>query len=525
MIERPSDDQILRLCESGNNEGALDWFRQQVDHPTTGLFFFLKVVLGYPDLTHGFHGPMCAFIQDDSYSRRGLLCPRKYLKSTCVKGYVLRKLTKDTNQRFLFVGENDKVGGKNLTDVKWHIRENTLFQALYPHMIPPDYGRNWSESSILLPRTKTFDEPTIDTVGIGAKGTGFHYNGIIYDDPIGLIAAQSQAEMQRAIDWFAAAEGLHDSPATWELVVGTRWRHGKGDLYGWIMAEMPHRVLKTKEDGYKWFIQNSGYYAGKPTWPERYPLEVLEKMRKRMRTYLFNANIENNPSAGEGSELKPIHTYTIDQDDRRYLVLEDGEKVLLSNLLRISIYDPSSGGTQAEAENAIVIAGMDWKHRVFFLDAWSKNCGFGRAIEEWHVLNDKWRCAYNYFESVGAHKEVDEMLRMRPARCQFCGKDHRKIRPKPIQPPPGNKEDRIRDYMQPACEEDRIYVGEHLRELKRQLEEFPFCDLLDLADCAAYAVKRLRPPAGSKEDASKKKVEPVNRGAPRTHTAFDHGGY
>src|SRR5215831_16135067 len=108
MIERPTDPEILTLAEKGNAEDALDWFRQEGEK---SLYFWNKIILGYPDLTPTFHGEMCRWLEtSEDAPGRGLLAPRKFLKSSIVKGYILRRLKSDTMQSFLFVGENDAVG-------------------------------------------------------------------------------------------------------------------------------------------------------------------------------------------------------------------------------------------------------------------------------------------------------------------------------------------------------------------------------------------------------------------------------
>jgi len=528
MIERPSDPEILTLAEKGNAEDALQWFREQGER---SLYVWNKIILGYPDLTPTFHWEMCHWLESTEHAQgRGLLAPRKFLKSSIVKGYILRKLTRDTMQAFLFVGENDAVGSKNLTDLKWNIRSNTLFQRLYPHMIPPDYGKNWSESSITLPRSGTRDEPTIQTVGIGAKHTGFHYDGIVYDDPIGLVAAESEAEMARAWSWFEAASGLFKDDLSWELLVGTRWKHGKGDIFGRIQAELPYRVVRGRSQGYLWYIRSCYNPDGSAAWPERYPLHVLEALRRRMKTYLFNANMVNNPTGKEGGDFPEYRTYRM-SEDRQSAVLElaDGveEKVRLADLVRIIVYDPSSGGKHAEAENAIVVAGMDHRRRILALDVWSKNCGFGRAIEEWHRLNDKWKPWRNWYEAVGAHKSVDEILKMRKMDvCDWCQKVHKKLRAYAIKPDDRNKEDRIRALAQPAFEEGRVFIGTHLQKLRQQIEAFPYGDLVDVFDAFAYAISKLRPPLGyaTEEDRERVQSEPRMH-ASRSFTEHEYGGY
>jgi len=530
----PND--ILNVAEKGDAEETLNWIRQRaVEH----TFWFAKTIAGYKDLTPHLHKPVCDWLDSTVRDRgRGLLMPRKYFKSSMVKAWVLKRIVLNPEIRILFVGENDQVGAKNLQDIRWNIQQNPLFQALYPHVIPPDYGKSWSESAITVPRKRSFDEPTIQTVGIGAKHTGFHYDLIVYDDPIGLVAAGSEAEMKRAIEWFQTAPGLLNSVESEELIVGTRWKHGRGDLYGWIMEEMPyHKRRSGDREGYRWYIR-SAIENGESIFPRQpspadptktigYSLRDLELMRQRMGTYQFGCLMLNNPTPKEGADFPDewIKTYSISEDRRSLITSDTHERIEASSLVRLSVYDPSSGGKQARAENAIVVTGTDRKGRIFVLGTWSKNCGFGKSVEQWHVLNDKWRCWGNWFESVGAHKEVDEIIRMRSQPCIYCGKVHRPIRARAIKPPSGSKEDRIRDLAQPAFEQGRIYIGEGMTKLRRQIIEFPHSEMVDIFDALAYAISKSRKPViyntnqGNTEENAKRKVEP------RTHSDVAYGGY
>jgi len=195
--------------------------------------------------------------------------------------------------------------------------------------------------------------------------------------------------------------------------------------------------------------------------------------------------------------------------------------------VRIIVYDPSSGGKHAEAENAIVVAGMDHRRRILALDLWSKNCGFGRAIEEWHRLNDKWKPWRNWYEAVGAHKSVDEILKMRKMDvCDWCQKVHKKLRAYAIKPDDRNKEDRIRALAQPAFEEGRVFIGTHLQKLRQQIEAFPYGDLVDVFDAFAYAISKLRPPLGYADEEDRERVQSEPRmHASRSFTEHEYGGY
>lgn len=563
---KPLAIDLVELARSGRSEETRQAFRRIA---FTSLYFFAKIVLKYQEMTDDLHRPLCEWIENTrTIQRRGVLLPRRHFKSTIVsKSYSLWRLLPlnpedswflelepeerqwlhdfhDPNKRVLIVGESDGVAAKNLNDIKDNILSNALLQWLFPEIIPQEIGKTrWTTSEILLPRTRSFDESSITTMGVGAKGTGFHYDLIIYDDLIGEKSAHSEAEMESAKDWFRAAPGLYNDPKTVEeLMPGTRWKYGRADLYGWIQDEMPEGT----PGGFTWYIRSAieQNAEGRDVliFPERFTFEILESERKRMGDYLFNCNMMNRPTMPEGGDFQEswVKTYRLNEDRRTLLPEDDSGTVTALDLVRVSFYDPSSGGTSARAENAIIVAGMDYRRRVFVLEAWSKNCGYGHAIENWHDINDRLKCWRNLFEDVGSQKEILEIVNMRANPCQFqkrwqkgsgevCGKTHRPLKPVPHRPPGGsqNKEERIRMLAQAAFEERRVYIDYRMEKLRKQILEFPHGELVDLLDALAYCISQLRPPLSEDtiREERRRADERRQRHHARTATGVDYGGY
>lgn len=542
---------IMRSAASGDADLLRDELRGRA---ISSLYYFTKVVLGYKELADHFHLPLCNAIQNTiGLRKRGFLYPRGHFKSTIMKSYALWRLCGGAakpgedprNLRVLVVGESDTVAKKNLNDTKWNVENNQILQWLFPEIIPRNTNdTKWTDTEILLPRTKTFDESTITTIGVGAKTTGFHYDVIIYDDMIGEKASKSEAEMQAAIEWFQYAPGLlNDQRFGEELIIGTRWKAGKADLYGWIMEELPENAVGDR-GGFKWFIRGAYNDDGSVAFPERFSHEILEGIRAREKDYKFSCQYMNRPTMPEGADFNEsqIKSFKVTEDgEGKFTVItpSDGSpQVRLRDLLRMSFYDPSSGGKRANCENAIVVVGTDALRRRFVLSAWSKNCGFGAAIERWHEMNDNYVCYHNYFEAVGAHKTVEELFSERRrfetvngGACSHCQKHHDRISPIPVIPPGGsgrdNKEERIRTFAQAFFENGQVYIREGLLELRRQILSFPHGDLVDQFDCLAYLLWKSRAPASFEDIQTARADEQIVKDMRVQRTNCEHtlGGY
>lgn len=597
MTSSVLNHNVFQLAESGDAENLLDDLRYRA---LTNLYYFSKVVLGYKELSPRLHLEFCDWIQETFWIRfRGGLIPRGHFKSTIVsKSYPLWRLLDipehlfakypdleqyrqyhDSNTRVLIVGESAEVAAKNIKDVKWNLLHNQLLQALFPSLVPPDINDTiWREDEILLPRSRSFDESSLTTIGVGAKTTGKHWDLIIYDDLIGEKAAKSEAEMEAAKHWFKFAPGLANNPETVEeLFIGTRWKAGTADLYGYVMATLPSEIEDVAKEsvssessavgglggvpgggassrvnsegersgGFVWYIRsaiepNPRTGEPEPIFPERFSVRTLELIRKREGEYAYSCNYLNNPVAEGISDfdLRWLKEYKVAEDGKTLEFSDGSPAIVLGHLTRISFYDPSSGGRSAKCEAAITAVGGDALRRKIFLAEWSDNTTYGKAACKWMSLNDKFIFAKNYYEKVSGQKSIEDIVYLLNAilrsgkPCPHCGTNHRPMRVEGITPPGGSaeksKDDRIRGYLQETVEAGRFYIRHNShRKFRTQYSEFPHGSLKDVLDSAAYAVHLSPTPRSWEEVQEEKEREKLMTQVhhPRTHTEYNYGGY
>lgn len=580
-----SQADILNLAESGRAEDLqMELWRRNL----CSLYYFGKVTMGYNKMVDHLHLPLCDHLQNTiTVKKRGVLWPRGHFKSTVIaKAYPLWRVLPiplsfekwmhergedamldllhkwhNPDNRFLIIGETDGVAQKDLKDARWHLENNQVLRWLfYPNFKPEG---KWTDSELLLPRSKSWDESTLVADGVGAKGTGFHYTGIIYDDPIGEKAAKSVrmgsgSEMRAAIDWFKTAPGLLEDPKTGEeLIAATRWCHGTLDLYGWIMAHLPDPSSEAvqslpkedadavnERDGFTWSIKSCFDDEGKPIFPERFTIASLKAIRHREGAYLFNCQYMNDPTAPEGSDFtdEMLNDYTISEDKRTLIPSDGTPPVTVASLYRITFWDPSPGGQQAEAENALITIGASSDRRIFVLDPWMKNCTYGQALEHYHRVNDMLRPIYTYYEQVGAQKSVEDVEKERQLAgkespyCKHCASEgrgdkivHRPLHLKAEKPPAGTKEDRILGWSREKISTRQVYFrfGGMFERLRKQITQFPHSKPIDGFDALAYCLHLVKYPSRQEDEATEKADSLALQQAwkPRTNTQYDYGGY
>lgn len=530
------------------------------DKALRSLYFFNKVVMSYAQMRDYLHLSLCDHIHQTAFNvrKRAYMWPRGYYKSSVGKGYALwslipcpekdylgnayseeLKAIHDPNGPVLFVGESEAVASSKLRDIKWQLETNQLLQWLFPE-IYPDVKSKWTESELLLKRSKTMDESSLMAIGVGGKITGFHFRKIIYDDIFGEKAAESQAEAEKVWSWFEVAPGLLQEPGTGEeLILGTRWKHGKADLYGRIKEQLPYEVSESGRSTGFVFFEKAIVENDQPTFPDKYPWHTIKELEKRLGPYRFACNFMNAPNLPEGADFRPawIKEYKISEDKKTIIPSDGSPSIAVGKLLRMSFYDVSAGGVSATAENAQVVAGMDSMKRIFCLVAWGKNCTIGEAVENWHRLNDKLHCYKNHYEYVGAQKVVEDLIKERNLGaigpkgpiCRTCGESHYRITPLPVKPPGGkSKEERIRMFAQEAFEQGRVYLHESMLKLKGQITSFPHGDLVDIFDAFAYLCNLLRPPMSDEELLDAQDEEELHKIPPASRVVSGsrhYGGY
>ena len=152
-------------------------------------------------------------------------------------------------------------------------------------------------------------------VGGPITGKGFHL-GII-DDPVKNAEDASSPTIQlKHQEWYGSTFYTRGEPGNAIIVVQTRWN--EADLSGWLLAQ------EADEEPEYWHVVNLPAVAedmpqtfpdtctveadfrqpGQALCPERYSLEKLRKIARRIGTYFWNALFQQRPSAVEGAILK-----------------------------------------------------------------------------------------------------------------------------------------------------------------------------------------------------------------------------
>ncbi len=146
----------------------------------------------------------------------------------------------------------------------------------------------------------------MNTAGAGSPITGRGAACIIIDDPTKNAEEAMSALMREKIkEWFKSTLYTRLEPGGAIIIVMTRWH--ADDLVGWLQDE-------EKKGGEKWDIINFpaiathndilGRNIGEALWPARFPIDVLENIRKATGTFWWSAMYQQNPVPEGGAIIK-----------------------------------------------------------------------------------------------------------------------------------------------------------------------------------------------------------------------------
>lgn len=551
------------------------------------LFYFNKVVLGHSRLSPFLHGHICAELEQDSL-RMAMEIPRDMFKTTLAsvsapmwwalpfndrhEEYMRRLGYGDawirwmyrahySSTRTLIASEIIDNAIKIGTRISGHYQSNPEFRFYFSEIIPKTSmelagtGKKkdkWNAKSMTHNRLDGvyLGEGTFDFIGVKGALQSRHYDRQVIDDPVGEKAIKSELVMQDTIEWIRKLPGAFDSDPdnpgrlADQLFIGNRW--SKRDVGEWLRREMSDMkfVTHSAEGGCC-----EMHPLGKSIFPEEFPMEKLQELRKIWGSYHYSCQYLNNPVDPEAVRFKKAwlryylqvpHKVNISiansqqlpsppraqsvEDDRseaagampQRLVMalqhetqmgETIEDIRAGDLDRVAILDPRhSETTSGRSRNAIVVLGIYNRppkpRRIYLLDCWANNGTFEEMIDKLvsvrvgsRGLAVKWRVHAVYLESEVAGQQgwkyyFREKLKSMGAEASFA------IRPLKTDRSANAKHSRILG-MEPIYENGLFWVRRvGCEPFMEEYEQYPNGRFIDLLDVAGYAPQTFQ--AGSR---------------------------
>jgi len=481
------------------------------------LYFFASAICGFDKLQQQPHLELCSFVQRIPKQRKVLLIPRDCYKSTtCSKALPLWILIQELflglpgpEHRVLLSSFSSMNASKHVKAIRHIIERNTLFQWLYPEIIPDFSRTTWTDSNLLFPRNGTYGEDTIESAGVDTHLVSRHYTVQIKDDLEDEKAMQSPTIRQKVYDWYKASEPLFvDERSAFDLLVGTRWGHD--DLYAQIMEheaetyEVLCRPLHWTRDDLEQDLRSAREAGRRPIYdmdpdklapdpsrtyfffPNLFPEESCKRIKAKQGTFMYSMLYLNNPKDPALAEFKErdFRYFTFDTHGNLILDLGDGqhETVIFDTLKRVLFWDPamSSAEQVKNARNAMVAAAEDSDGRIFVLDAYAERTNPTFLYAKFIGLHRRYQISRCAIEDVAFQR----VLKFPLYKAQMeLGYKFPVLEQRPI----GDKDTRIRSLI-PYTESHLLFMRRGLKDLAEEMRGFPLFPTKDLVDALAACV-------------------------------------
>jgi hypothetical protein len=215
-----------------------------------------------------------------------------------------------------------------LFEITQHFTGNTLLMALFPECVPNPKFQRMNKYELELPGHGRWKEPTFDTMGIGGRSQGAHYNYLKLDDLIGDKARDSEADMQKAKDWIDNVQAFFSKFKEDRFdLIGTRWAND--DLYSHVEDKYGKKLGKYRRKVEEWDAK-----LGKkvPIFPEEVDTDSLEILKKNRKVYA--AQYENDPDSSSNKFKKQWLRWFVWQTPKVLSVFGDGSTDITKEALK-----------------------------------------------------------------------------------------------------------------------------------------------------------------------------------------------
>lgn len=253
--------------------------------------------------------------------------------------------------------------------------EDASFQAVFPGVGLADDSKSAKRFHIEGVGTGGIEHSTTQrgafyAVGVGGPLTGRGAHLLLIDDPVkNREDADSEVIRRKTRDWYTSTAYTRLMPGGRIVVIQTRWH--EDDLSGWLLSEHAHEG---------WTVLNLPAIndAGEALWPEQYPIEALEKIRRAVGPRDWSALYQQRPAPETGDYFKREWIIPVDRiPPREEMAIYGG-----------SDYAVTSGGGDYTVHAVI---GVAHDGRMYLLDLWREQASSDVWVDAFCALVRKWR--------------------------------------------------------------------------------------------------------------------------------------
>lgn len=178
----------------------------------------------------------------------------------------LYRLGEDPHRRVVVVSKTHELATKICGVVKGTIERSPQFHKVFPNCVPSK-SNPWTQHAGYLERDREIKDPSFQTCGVHGNILGSRIDLLILDDVLTYENTRTQYQRDDLYNWFQSTLEGRVTRNGRILCVGTAWHPD----------DLMHRFAARSD----WFAVRYPVIddLGRPTWPERWPLDRIEAKR------------------------------------------------------------------------------------------------------------------------------------------------------------------------------------------------------------------------------------------------------
>ncbi|MBO9580320.1 MAG: phage terminase large subunit [Sphingobium sp.] len=252
--------------------------------------------------------------------------------------------------------------------------EDPAFQCIFPGVGLADDSKSAKrfhiDGSIGGVEHATTQRGAFYAVGVGGPLTGRGAHLLLIDDPVkNREEAESEVIRKKTKDWYTSTAYTRLMPGGRIVIIQTRWH--EDDLSGWLLSEHQHEG---------WTVLNLPAINdnGDALWPEQYPVEALERIKRALPPRDWSALYQQMPTPESGDYFK-----------REWIIPVD----VIPPKEAMAIYGASDYAVTADGGDYTVhaVIGVAQDGRMYLLDLWRAQVSSDVWVEAFCAMVRKWR--------------------------------------------------------------------------------------------------------------------------------------
>lgn len=358
-----------------------------------------------------------------------------------------------------------------------------------------DAAGGWTEDRVLLKhRTKLgMKEPSLFVSAVDNNRTGLHPDIIIMDDLVSEATVTTPEQRNKTKTHYRFSLSLLERNGL-QVVIGTRYH--MDDLYDELL----------KNDGFNCIVRPAILPNGKCYFPSKYPLEVLQELKRDQGADIFNSQYMLDPTNEEDAVFKVGNLqYYLDDLIDSYIPQDGQLKKPPVTFQQVAVLtDLAITQNKRSDYTVVMIVGITSDKKIYVLDYVHDKLAPSQIVL---AIFEQYEKARNFGYVNGVYIETVAFQKV----MLYLLKDEAKRRgiSIPLKELKANKDKTLRiNGLVPLVDKGDVYISPKHVELKNEMREFPYGKHDDIVDTLAYVLQVMRPGTYAKRDARKYQYSP-----------------